>query len=78
MPITGKRLVTLLLADGWEIVRRSPHGLWMRKTTEGRTRFATVKDTREHIPPSTLGQILGPKQTGLGAQGLADMDRRVK
>ena len=42
----------------------------MRKNVDGVTRFTTVKNTREMIPQSTLKQILGPKQTGLGAQWL--------
>lgn len=39
-------------------------------------RFTTVKDTREDIPQTTLSQILGPKQTGLGREGLRALEER--
>ena len=68
--ITGRRLIRLLLNDGWEDVRGAAHGRWLRKVDGDRVRFTTVKDTREIIPQTTLGQILGPKQTGLGSAGL--------
>ena len=70
MQIAGRRLIQLLTSDGWVIVRSSRHGAWLRKNVDGATRFTTVKNTREIIPQSTLKQILGPKQTGLGAQWL--------
>ena len=76
--MTGKRLIKLLVADGWVIVRRGPHGLWLRKDFTDGARLATVKDTRERIPEGTLGAILGPKQTGLGSRGLRDLDQRIK
>ena len=74
--MTGKTLLRLLEADGWESVRRNPHGVWLRKQIEGRTRFTTVKDTREDIPQTTLSQILGPKQTGLGREGLKALEEK--
>ena len=49
----------------------------MRKSFGDRTRFTTVKDTREAIPLKTLGQIVGPKQTGLGFEGLKALDEQV-
>ena len=76
--MTGKALIRLLVADGWVRVRSNPHGVWMRKQEEGRTRFTTVKDTRENIPQTTLSQILGPKQTGLGRDGLERLVRQHK
>ena len=74
--MTGKRLIKLLISDGWSIVRESQHGLWLRKDFPDGPRFTTVKDTRERIPQGTLGQILGPKQTGLGSYGLRELEER--
>lgn len=76
--MTGKRLIKLLISDGWSIVRRNSHGVWLRKDFADGPRFTTVKDTREHIPQRTLSQILGPKQTGLGSQGLKALDQKIK
>ncbi len=76
--MTGRRLIKLLIADNWTVVRKSAHGVWLRKDSASKVRFTIVKDTRETIPQRTLGLILGPKQTGLGSQGLKDLDERVK
>ena len=70
--ITGKALIKLLLAEGWEIKRRSHHGMWLEKRVDGRTRHTTVKDNRETIANRTLGEILGPQQTGLGMRWLRE------
>ena len=59
-------------------MRNAPHGCWLKKEFPDRTRFTTVKDTRDDIPQTTLAQIVGPKQTGLGSQGLKDLDRSIK
>ena len=67
--ITGLQLIRLLEGDGWVTVRQATHGQWLRKEIDGHPRFTTVKPTREPIPRRTLHQILGPKQTGLGADG---------
>lgn len=63
----------MLVADGWEIVRPTAHGLWLKKRFKSGTRFATVKDTKARLPPGTLAAILGPRQTGLGKKGLNDL-----
>ena len=76
MAITGLHLIRLLEGDGWISVRRAPHGWWLRKDIDGHARFTTVKPTREPIPDITLGQILGPKQTRLGAAGLQELMRK--
>ncbi len=60
------------------LVRQSAHGCWLKKEFPDRTRFTTVKDTRDEVPTTTLAQILGPKQTGLGSQGLKDLNQRIK
>jgi predicted RNA binding protein YcfA (HicA-like mRNA interferase family) len=68
--ITGKQLLKLLIADGWEIVRQARHGVIVQKRFSNSTRITVVKDTRAVLPDGTLGSILGPKQTGLGKAGL--------
>ena len=68
--VTGKQLLKLLMADGWEIVRQTRHGLILHKRFSNTTRITVVKDTKAVIPDGTLGSILGPKQTGLGKAGL--------
>ena len=68
--LTGKQLIRLLVADGWEIVRNAPHGAWLRKRFPHETRFATVKDTRAQVPPTYLAIVLSAKVTGIGRQGL--------
>lgn len=70
--ITGKQLLRLLEADGWQIVRRANHGLFLRKGSA----ITVLKDTRSTIPNGTLSAILGPKQTGLGREGLASLIQR--
>ena len=70
MQISGRRLIRLLERDGWERVRQANHGIWLRKKVGDKTLHTTVKDTTKTIPSTTLGQILGQKQTGLGHAGL--------
>ena len=64
--VTGKELIKLLLADGWEIVRRTNHGIFLRKGP----RTTVIKDTSASLPTGTLLAIIGPKQTALGRGGL--------
>ena len=76
--MTGRKLIRLLLDDGWTIKRPSAHGRWLQKVVNGQTRYTTVKDTRKEIPPGLLAAILGPKQTGLGNEGLTALEQRDK
>jgi predicted RNA binding protein YcfA (HicA-like mRNA interferase family) len=70
-PVTGPQLIWLLKADGWEERdRRARHGICLRKRFSERTKVTIVPDKRRSIPDGTLGAILGPKQTGLGKEGL--------
>lgn len=70
--ITGRQLMRLLLLDGWELVRRAPHGRFYAKTLPDGTRIhATVPDKTRPLKPGTLSAILGLQQTGLGRAGLA-------
>ena len=75
--VTGKELLKLLLAEGWEKVRRSRHGWWLEKFVDGRTRHTVVKPTRTPVPWGTLNKILSPQQTGLDMAWLrAKLGRR--
>ncbi len=69
-PVTGKQVIKLLIADGWEVVRQAKHGLSLRKAFPNATRIAVVPNKKAVLPAGTLGAILGPKQTALGKRGL--------
>lgn len=69
---TGKVLIKLLLAEGYEKRRFTRHGLMVGKQVDGRTYITIVKDNHEDIPPGTLSKILGPQQTGLGMAWLRE------
>jgi len=75
--ITGRQLIRLLIQDGWEEGRRVTHGRSLHKAfPDGRTRLTLVPDKRSPLPAGTLSAILGPKQTGLGRDGLAALITR--
>lgn len=71
--ISGNKLIKLLQKDGWIIHRRTRHGVALIKTIGGRTRTTIVQDTRAIIPPGTLSDILGRKQTGIVRKGLLEL-----
>jgi len=68
--ITGKQLIRLLKKDGFVIKRRATHGVAMAKSVGERTIVTVIPDTRASLPRGTLMDILGPKQTKLGKEGL--------
>lgn len=75
--VTGRQLLRLLKLDGWVVVRRAPHGQFLAKALPDGTRIhTTVPDKRRPLMASTLNQILGPQQTGLGRTGLAALIQR--
>jgi predicted RNA binding protein YcfA (HicA-like mRNA interferase family) len=74
--ITGRQLIRLLKLDGWEEGRRVNHGRSLHKVfPDGIARVTIVPDKRSPLPTGTLGAILGPKQTGIGRDGLAALIR---
>ena len=78
-PVTGKQLIRLLKADGWEErEQRARHGVCLKKRFPDRTRITIVPDKQEPIPDGTLGAILGLKQTGLTKAGLRRLIRQHK
>ncbi len=69
--ITGNQLIRLLVRDGWVPGRRTRHGIALSKRfPDGRTRVTVVPDKRSSLPDGTLADILGPKQTSIGREGL--------
>lgn len=66
MQVTGKQLLKMLLAMGWEWRRRGRHGVILRYGEPGQERYTTVPDTKRQIPQGTLSAILGAQQTNLG------------
>ena len=76
MNITAKELTRLLKLDGWVEARWTTHGLAMTKSfPDGRTRV-TVVPRRGVLAAGTFAAILGPRQTGLGRDGLERLIRR--
>ena len=71
--ISGKQLINLAVKDGWVIRRRSRHGLSLFKRFNDRTRVTVIPDTRAELDEGTLSHILGPKQMGIGKQGLLEL-----
>ncbi len=71
--ISGKKLIRLLVKDGWEIKRRARHGVALTRLFSDRTRVTIVPDTRAALDDGTLSAILGVKQTGIGKAGLLNL-----
>ena len=57
LALTGRQLIRLLTTDGWELKRRSNHGLFLTKRFGDRTRTTVVKNTGRVIPNGTLSAI---------------------
>ena len=67
--VTPRELVIILAAEAWKW-RPCPHGIFF-STGRGPTyRKTTIPVKRNPIPRGTLRQIVGPKQTGWGMDGL--------
>ncbi|MYC28915.1 MAG: type II toxin-antitoxin system HicA family toxin [Chloroflexi bacterium] len=75
MAINALPVIALLLRHGWEIRRRSRHGLVLTRQFPGeqRPRRIVVPDKNKILGQKTLGNILGPKQTNIGSSGLQSM-----
>ena len=74
LALTGRQLIRLLTTDGWELKRRSNHGLFLTKRFGDRTGTTVVKNTGRVIPNGTLSAILSQKQTGPREGWLASTD----
>jgi len=68
--VSGKQLIKLFKADGWNDERKARHGIALTKKFGKTTRVTIIPDKRGSLPEGTLRAILGPKQTQLGSKGL--------
>jgi predicted RNA binding protein YcfA (HicA-like mRNA interferase family) len=68
--ISGRDLKQLLLKNGWDEHKYRTHGCALKKIIDCRTRVTIIPNSRDPLPPGTLMAILGPKQTGIGKEGL--------
>jgi predicted RNA binding protein YcfA (HicA-like mRNA interferase family) len=71
--IRGKQLIKLAVKDGWVIKRRATHGVALAKKFSDRTRVTVIPDSRAELDEGTLAAIIGPKQMGIGKQGLLNL-----
>jgi predicted RNA binding protein YcfA (HicA-like mRNA interferase family) len=68
--IRGKQLIKLVAKDGWIPGRRTRHGVALSKKFGDRTRVTIIPDSRAELDEGTLSAIIGPKQMGIGKEGL--------
>lgn len=68
----------LLRLDGWqERVDFAREGIFFfKRAPDGKVRSTTVAPKRRPLAPGTLSAILGPRQTGIGRDGLRELIRR--
>lgn len=71
--IRGKDFIKLAAKDGWVPGRRAKHGVTLTKKFPDRTRVTFIPDTRSELDEGTLSAIIGPKQMGIGKQGLWEL-----
>jgi predicted RNA binding protein YcfA (HicA-like mRNA interferase family) len=68
--IRGKQLIKLVRKGGWVIKHRATHGVALSKNFGNRNRVTVIPDTRAELDEGTLSAIIGPKQMGIGKEGL--------
>ncbi len=75
---SGKQLIKLLRKAGWTEGGRRTHGIFFSRRFPGEAipRSTVVPDKSEPLADTTLGAILGVRQTGLGRSGLRDLIER--
>ena len=71
--ISGKKLISLVVKDGWIVKRRAKHGISLTKAFSDRNRVTIIPDTRAPLDDGTLSAILGLKQMGIGKKGLIEL-----
>jgi predicted RNA binding protein YcfA (HicA-like mRNA interferase family) len=71
--VRGKQLIRLVVQDGWIIKRRATHGVALSKKFGNRNRVTVIPDSRAELDEGTLAAIIGPKQMGIGKQGLLEL-----
>jgi len=75
-PISGPDLGKLLVKDGWTPGRVALHGRVFTKTVNGAFRQTVLSLKKAPLPSGTLANILGPKQTRIGKDGLRELLKR--
>jgi predicted RNA binding protein YcfA (HicA-like mRNA interferase family) len=78
LSISGKKLISMAVKDGWEIKRRARHGVALAKKYGDRTRVTVIPDTRADLDKGTLSAILGLKQMGISKKGLKELIEKYK
>ncbi len=76
--LSGTDLIKLLKSNGLISKGQSTHGETLYKNIDNKNVYTTIPKKYKKIPNSVLGQILGPKQTNLGRDGLIAMIERAK
>lgn len=71
--ITPSQVIRLLVKDGWVKGDKTKHGIALTKKVGNRHLATIVKETNESLPSTTLGLILGIKQSKLGKAGLVKL-----
>jgi predicted RNA binding protein YcfA (HicA-like mRNA interferase family) len=71
--IRGKQLIKLVAKDGWILVRRTRHGVSLSKKFGDRAMVTIIPDSRAELDEGTLSAIIGPKQMGIGKQGILNL-----
>jgi predicted RNA binding protein YcfA (HicA-like mRNA interferase family) len=66
----GRQLIKLAVKGGWVIKHRATHGAALVKKFSDRTRVTIIPDSRAELDEGTLSAIIGPKQMGIGKEGL--------
>lgn len=76
--VTGRQLIRLFRCDGWEEKsKRTREGIFFfKRFPDGTVRRTVIPPKRRPLTPGLLSAILGPKQSGIGRDGLAAMIER--
>jgi len=74
--ISGRQLMKLLRRDGWTQHRSSRHGIVYYKQFPSGKRVTIIPNVSKSLPPGTLSDILGQRQTGLGRAGLVRLVKK--
>lgn len=76
--LSGADLIKLLKSDGWISKGKSTHGETLYKNVDGKNIYTTIPKKYKKMPNKILGQILSPKQTNLGRDGLLEIIEKNK
>ena len=72
--LTGVQLIRLFRQDGWsEKPKQTREGVFFYKHFPEGMRRTVISPKRRPLTPGLLAAIIGPKQSGIGREGLAAM-----